>query len=186
VSSSVQCKPYFAERRRWYFCPPFHIYCLIWIKFSISDIRAVLLSICKFQGNRRRQGRNFRLELNEFTVLSGSLELIEPSLFRYMNCTGFDPQRFSLNQESYYERREEWFVRWTESLSCKDHLRACTGQQGKINMLSPPAGQACRQSVYNIFIHKQRWPETMRLLSGLWAGLWTEINIFLPFHLLSS
>jgi len=47
---------------------PYFIHLLqIWVKFSIRDLHIILLSICDFRENRRREGPYFLMCVNKNT-----------------------------------------------------------------------------------------------------------------------
>ena len=52
-----------------YFYPTFYMYsyCLTRVKFGITNLHIMMLSICEFRENRCREGRKFFMDLNEIT-----------------------------------------------------------------------------------------------------------------------
>ena len=52
-----------------YFYPTFYMYsyCITRVKFGITNLHIMMLSICKFRENRCREGRKYFMDLNEIT-----------------------------------------------------------------------------------------------------------------------
>ena len=67
IKKTAYCEPDITQESTRVSILTFHIYCTLCVKFraASSDQLLMLLSICEFCENRRREGRNFLMDLRE-------------------------------------------------------------------------------------------------------------------------
>jgi hypothetical protein len=66
---SAHWEPYFIYGSKWISVRTFYIYCSIWVKFVVTNLHVMRLSIFECRENRRRESYTFRVGVNETIVI---------------------------------------------------------------------------------------------------------------------
>jgi hypothetical protein len=110
-----QWNPYFIQGRKRISIRAAQTYCLIWVKFGVTDFHIVLLNVCEFCGNQRRESRPFVMDPTVTRVQWNCMTFCKWSTFCWNLCTTVRSVPFVCN---LVEHCQMWKCECIQRLVC--------------------------------------------------------------------